>query len=294
MKRILSFVLCVIMIAAMLPFGLFVISVNAASASVYSEGVVDGYYTWAYDFTQAAVQTDLYPENGEQSGIKISSNGLNMRTSSYWYTDIVLKNLTEKVEITFTAMAVYKSNYFSTALGNGEEVEFTVDSSKPSAAGGSYTVNLTFDPVTGEVYNGSTLKGTIPINSETRVLRLKYTGTGNHGSIKTLTIKQKQATASDFVASFAGEGISIDPITSSNGFVVLPTAPEKDGFEFKGWSDGTNTYAAGAQVAITKDTTFTAVFEEIAVEPATKYQVTVKVDDTTVDTAEIEEPPGRS
>ena len=48
----------------------------------------------------------------------------------------------------------------------------------------------------------------------------------------------------------------------ADGELILPAAPEKDGYTFKGWSDGTTTYDAGAGVTVSDDATFTAVWEE--------------------------------
>ena len=71
------------------------------------------------------------------------------------------------------------------------------------------------------------------------------------------------------------------------GSYTLPAAPVKENYTFLGWSDGTSTYEAGAEVAITADTTFTALYEIEAGVSA--YQVTVKVDGATIDTAELAE-----
>ena len=47
----------------------------------------------------------------------------------------------------------------------------------------------------------------------------------------------------------------------ANGEFTLP-APVKDGFTFKGWKNGENTYDAGTKVTVSGGTTFTAVWEE--------------------------------
>ena len=77
-----------------------------------------------------------------------------------------------------------------------------------------------------------------------------------------MTVTQKKVESTEYVATFAGEGIAIDPITSQFGYVELPEVPTLTGFVFEGWSDGTNVYGAGESVKIAQDTTFTAVWTE--------------------------------
>lgn len=48
--------------------------------------------------------------------------------------------------------------------------------------------------------------------------------------------------------------------------VILPAAPQREGYEFLGWSDGTNLYPAGAQFTIDKSVTLTARWEQIPVK----------------------------
>ena len=68
-----------------------------------------------------------------------------------------------------------------------------------------------------------------------------------------------------------------------SGEYTLPAAPVKSGYTFTGWSDGTNTYKAGAKVTITKDTTFVAQWRYIdqggdsdgSYEPSGDYLVSV-------------------
>ena len=50
-----------------------------------------------------------------------------------------------------------------------------------------------------------------------------------------------------------------------NTFITLPDMLTKDGYAFKGWNDGTTTYAAGSTYKVTGNMTFTAQFVEIPV-----------------------------
>lgn len=51
------------------------------------------------------------------------------------------------------------------------------------------------------------------------------------------------------------------------GDLTLAAAPEKTGFTFNGWNDGTNTYAAGYTYNVTEDVTFTAQWLENLTAP---------------------------
>ena len=65
--------------------------------------------------------------------------------------------------------------------------------------------------------------------------------------------------------------------------ITLPEAPTKNGYTFKGWSDGTTTYAASAKVTINADVTFTAVWEkDTYVPPYRPSRPTTSDDDTDV------------
>ena len=63
----------------------------------------------------------------------------------------------------------------------------------------------------------------------------------------------------------------------------LPEAPTKNGYTFKGWSDGTTTHAAGAPVTINAAVTFTAVWEkDTYIPPYRPSRPTTSDDDTDV------------
>ena len=55
--------------------------------------------------------------------------------------------------------------------------------------------------------------------------------------------------------------------------ITLKAAPTKEGYEFKGWSDGTNTYQPNNTVTVSKDTTFTAIWEKVVNNVKVKYDL---------------------
>ncbi len=60
-----------------------------------------------------------------------------------------------------------------------------------------------------------------------------------------------------------GDAVVAQYLVSANCTITLPAAPSKAGYSFNGWSDGSKSYAANAQVTISKDTTFTALWSYI-------------------------------
>lgn len=52
-------------------------------------------------------------------------------------------------------------------------------------------------------------------------------------------------------------------MTGASGSIQLAAAQSKDGYRFSGWSDGSNTYAAGTYYAVSTNTTFTAQWTKL-------------------------------
>ena len=75
----------------------------------------------------------------------------------------------------------------------------------------------------------------------------------------------------EYTVTYDANGGTVTPgsVTVEEGdFVTLPT-PTREGYTFKGWSDGTNTYDAGANYTVDGKVTLTAQWEK------TKYTITV-------------------
>ena len=75
----------------------------------------------------------------------------------------------------------------------------------------------------------------------------------------------------EYTVTYDANGGNVTPgsVTVEEGdFVTLPT-PTLEGYTFKGWSDGTTTYAAGANYTVDGNVTLTAQWE------VTKYTITV-------------------
>lgn len=63
---------------------------------------------------------------------------------------------------------------------------------------------------------------------------------------------------------YVSDGTTVSQTQVADGTeVTVAAAVEKDGYTFKGWSDGVNTHDAGSSVTISADTVFSAVWERL-------------------------------
>ena len=69
-----------------------------------------------------------------------------------------------------------------------------------------------------------------------------------------------------------GTGTYPSETVSENETIIVKEAPTKEGYEFKGWSDGSKTYHPNDTVTITQDTTFTAIWEKKEDNVKVKYE----------------------
>ena len=73
---------------------------------------------------------------------------------------------------------------------------------------------------------------------------------------------------------------NINKITINKGATItVPSAPDRDGYRFLGWSDGTNTYNPGDKITVTAGMTLTAQWEEIIYTGKYSYEVFTSVGD---------------
>ena len=73
---------------------------------------------------------------------------------------------------------------------------------------------------------------------------------------------------------------NINKITINKGATItVPSAPDRDGYRFLGWSDGTNTYNPGDKITVTTGMTLTAQWEEIPYTGKYSYEVFTSVGD---------------
>ena len=89
---------------------------------------------------------------------------------------------------------------------------------------------------------------------------------------KDSTFNNSSATTNKtYTVTYNGNGgaVSPDKVVVAEGKVITLLPATREGYSFKGWSDGTKTYAAGAEYTVNGNVTLTAQWEAI------KYTITV-------------------
>lgn len=183
---------------------------------------------------------------------------------------------------------------FDTLTGNwatiGQFEEKTQPSTEPPVidfasaflSGGSLvlTVNDTFEPlkyVTAKDSEGNDISSDIKVvdsnvdMTKAGTYKVTYRVTDKNGNSveKTLTVVVKAKDNNNNETNVKvkydlgnGQG-DVEETVKEGSSITLKEAPMKEGYEFKGWSDGTNTYQPKETVTVSKDMTFTAVWEKI-------------------------------
>ena len=157
-----------------------------------------------------------------------------------------------------------------------------IDFASAFLSGGSLilTVNDTFEPlkyVTAKDSEGNDISSDIKVvdnnvdMTKAGTYKVTYRVTDKNGNSveKTLTVvvKAKDNTNNETNVKVKydlgnGQG-DIEETVKEGSSITLKEAPTKEGYTFKGWSDGSKTYQPKETVTVSKDTTFTAVWEKI-------------------------------
>lgn len=89
-----------------------------------------------------------------------------------------------------------------------------------------------------------------------------YAASGNVADGQPIGAVVKTGLADDTAVSkkisFYSDNAVVSVVTTNQDSIVMPAAPEKAGYTFQGWSNGSNTYSEGASVTISGDTDFHA------------------------------------
>ena len=238
-------------------------------------GGIVGFITGAsmkYCWSSGSVEGKQNGANGGVAGLVGSGS------ASYGYT-------IADVNGTNTTFKTTNINYRSAqpAVGGGSAQNVYFEKGHFSVKG---TANTSWDDYTGSYLNGTgktqaemrtaaTYTGwaetTNPRTGETvwSVEDGKYPQLLHTGPIPT----DFPAEAETFMVSFAGGGLDGDTVTGlaasyeveDGSAITLPAAPVRTNsqnwvYDFQGWSDGENTYAAGGSCTVTGDVTFTAAW----------------------------------
>ena len=120
-----------------------------------------------------------------------------------------------------------------------------------------YTINIT--NITGKI--------TINFSSETKKrffldeVEITSSGGTSYSDYITLCDNSKVWAKYDLNGGTGASACTQTLVTKDAPFNLCSETPTKDGYTFNGWSDGTKTYAAGAEVIISKTTTFYATWK---------------------------------
>lgn len=237
--------------------------------------VADDTYTWKVSILDASDQV-LY-ESQDKTTKKASTTDFTLNYASLpEATKAKLTGITGTIKVRVYMYQGGSTKYFAipylTITGNVEESNTQ-----------SYEVTATAAPVAGGIVSGD--------GSWEEGKNVSLTATPNKGyKFVKWTIDEKTtstdnpyvissiAAAHSAVATFEalpkitytlGEGAGVVPAVDYaevGANVTLPSVQTqliyKEGYTMTGWTDGENTYAIGAQVPVTGDMTFAAVFEE--------------------------------
>ena len=182
------------------------------------------------------------------------SDGQNVYAAGTDITDI-------KGNITLTA--VWKGYYSITFDGQGA-TGGVVPQGASVEEGNSYTIPTEVPEKTGYTFNGW---------SDGQNIYKAGTDITNIAGNITFTADWQEIPKTYYNITFDGQGATggVVPQAASveegNSYTIPAEVPEKTGYTFKGWSDGQNTYNAGAELTnIAGNITFTAIWEAKAPE----------------------------
>ena len=136
-----------------------------------------------------------------------------------------------------------------------------------------YTLSVT----KGETFDLASAQAVMPAGTTLTAL---YTDSGKESAYGysavsediTLYATYSSGEVQTYTVTFVVDGETVKTQdVNENGYATAPSQPEKSGYVFRGWSADGSAISDVATYAITKDTTFTALWEE---ESSTKYTVT--------------------
>ena len=134
--------------------------------------------------------------------------------------------------------------------------------SKLTVSGGSFSQTVNKDHLDSTLKAElNTGKGDVPYSYYPTVNEAKEAAKkAGGGTVTDLTIPTTKTYT--VTLKFANDGETTDQVltVAENGVVILPTPARSGRYAFVHWTDGTTTYAAGAEYTVTKEATLTAVW----------------------------------
>ena len=147
--------------------------------------------------------------------------------------------------LVFTCSSDAYATSLGISIGNAAVVSTNTVALSLAGTSSSYAVTLS--------------DGQVRLNS----LTVTYTTTGgtSYSDYITLCDNSKVWAKYDLNGGTGASACTQTLVTKDAPFNLCSETPTKDGYTFNGWSDGTKTYAAGAEVIISKTTTFYATWK---------------------------------
>ena len=255
MKRILSILLCALMVMMIIPMSVFMVSAT-------TETIEDKSLAAGESFTK---ELDLTTVDKTQPVILTFDVTAANAVSTANGKDAVLKiNGTRTLRVTSNGAFHIWDQSTGTYATNSQQWN-TPNATKNVVA----TIDLTAGTINFVYHNRNVTISSVDLTGDTLKFQFGDTDTGAI-TLANITLEYTEISNDpSYTITYTGDGVT-ESTDTTTGSVTLLEAPVRDGYTFKGWNDGTNTHEAGATVTVSADTTFTAVWEEVTTpdEPA--------------------------
>ena len=255
MKRILSILLCALMVMTIIPMSVFMVSAT-------TETIEDKSLAAGESFTK---ELDLTTVDKTQPVILTFDVTAANAVSTANGKDAVLKiNGTRTLRVTSNGAFHIWDQSTGTYATNSQQWN-TPNATKNVVA----TIDLTAGTINFVYHNRNVTISSVDLTGDTLKFQFGDTDTGAI-TLANITLEYTEISNDpSYTITYTGDGVT-ESTDTTTGSVTLLEAPVRDGYTFKGWNDGTNTHEAGATVTVSADTTFTAVWEEVTTpdEPA--------------------------
>lgn len=241
-------------------------SITGAHAEIF---VGDDTYTWKL---QIAKGTDVLYQSENQTASKTVTSNLDVDLSSNAEALAKLKNLTGDITVRIYMYQKGSQKYFvipyltvtGTVAENTKATYSVTATANPENAGtivgaGSYSegdaVSVTATPATGYKFvNWTVGEGQTSTDNPYTVASLAgdLNLVANFEALPKITFEKGDGEGTAPAVAYVEKG--------TNYSIPASYFLKKDGYTLTGWSDGTNTYAAGSTLTVTGDVTLTPVF----------------------------------
>ena len=261
-------------------------SVNSGDRYPTDEALVDMYRQYPGSanmgdaITVIANRSDTYAE----AGLNVSISGGSFTSSQNYAIRYMDCNTTNDEQCEQEVDVEVSGGEFSGEIA-AVDASFVVDGNMGFISGGNYSNSLPKeylgDSLNAELY--SVRNSNTPYSYYTDVQAAQNIAQAGDIVTDLSEVGDNAQKVSVVINDGVGGANSIEVADGSN--IILPEAPERDGYSFAGWSDGNGkVYDAGDVVPVSGNVTFTAVWREIKIP--TPHEITIaNTANGTVDTS---------